>query len=128
MRPGPWSIGSGALSNVGSPACKRPPGLPGRKARLDEKQLRRIGQVLRATPKAAGLSGVLWDGKSLSAFIAREWGVDLKVRQCQRLFRKLNFRLRKPRPQVAKSDPQRQRAHKKTSRAGFGPRRGPVGD
>jgi hypothetical protein len=29
------------------------------------------------------------------------------VRQCQRLFRQMGFRLRKPRPQVAQSDPVR---------------------
>jgi Winged helix-turn helix len=35
------------------------------------------------------------------------------VRQSQRLFRQLGFRLRKPRPVIAKADPQMQSEHKK---------------
>ena len=31
----------------------------------------------------------------------RSYGVRMGVRQCQRLFRQMEFRLRKPRPQVA---------------------------
>jgi transposase len=38
------------------------------------------------------------------------------VRQCQRLFRQLGFRLRKPRPLLAHGDPILQEAHKKNSR------------
>jgi transposase len=40
------------------------------------------------------------------------------VRQCQRLFRQLGFRLRKPRPQVAQSDPVKVATVKKTAAAG----------
>ena len=40
----------------------------------------------------------LWDGKTLSAWIVKTYGVQLGVRQCQRLFRQFEFRLRKPRP------------------------------
>jgi len=39
------------------------------------------------------------------------------VRQCQRLFTQLGFRLRKPRPMIAHGDPERQKAHKKNFRA-----------
>ncbi|MGH8647409.1 MAG: helix-turn-helix domain-containing protein [Gammaproteobacteria bacterium] len=53
----------------------------------------------------------------LAAFIDSRFGVSLGVRQCQRLFRQLGFRLRKPRPRIAQSDPERQEAHKKTARA-----------
>jgi transposase len=56
---------------------------------------------------------ISWDGKTLSAFIKRQYGIDLGVRQCQRLFRQLGFRLRKPRPLIAKADPELQEAHKK---------------
>jgi hypothetical protein len=42
-------------------------------------------------------------------------GIQLKVRQCQRLFRQLEFRLRKPRAVLAKADPGRQKKHKKNS-------------
>jgi hypothetical protein len=43
--------------------------------------------------------------------------------QCQRLFRQLGFRLRKPRPQVAQSDPLKVAAVKKTPSPGSPSRR-----
>jgi len=89
---------------------------PGRPGRLDEKQLRGIGAVLRQMPREVGLSGNLWDGKTLAAWIATQYGIELGVRQCQRLFRQLGFRLRKPRPSIAQADPARQKAHKKNSK------------
>lgn len=87
---------------------------PGRPSRLTAKQMAAINAALRDTPVAAGLSGQLWDGKTLAAFVAQRCGVPLGVRQCQRLFRQLGFRLRKPRPMLAHADPERQAAHKKT--------------
>jgi transposase len=87
---------------------------PGRPPRLTGEHMLTIGAALRDTPRAAGLSGQLWDGKLLAAFVAQRFAVSLGVRQCQRLFRQLGFRLRKPRPMLAHADPQRQAAHKKT--------------
>ena len=75
-----------------------------------------IDAVLRKTPRDAGMGGNLWDGKTLAAWIKRQYGARLGVRQCQRLFRQLGFRLRKPRPMVAQADPERQKAHKKNSK------------
>ena len=88
----------------------------GRPRRLDEEQLREIDGILRRTPREAGLSGNLWDGKILAAWIARRYEIELGVRQCQRLFRQLGFRLRKPRPAIAQADPARQKEHKKNSK------------
>lgn len=85
----------------------------GRPRRLDEKQLAGINAVLRQTPRDVGLVGTLWDGKTLAAWIDREYEIDLGVRQCQRLFRQLGFRLRKPRPAIAQADPEQQKLHKK---------------
>jgi len=59
------------------------------------------------------LNANLWDGKLLSHHIRQQYGIELGVRQCQRLFRQLGFRLRKPRPLIAKADPQEQAAFKK---------------
>jgi len=87
----------------------------GRPSRLNEQQLQRINQVLRARPTDAGMEVNLWDGKTLSAWIAKEYNIELGTRQCQRLFRQLDFRLRKPRPVLAKADPGRQKTHKKNS-------------
>ena len=58
---------------------------PGRPCALGDKELAEINRVLRQTPKAAGLGENLWDGKSLSAFIKKQFRVELGVRQCQRL-------------------------------------------
>ncbi len=90
---------------------------PGRPSRLDLEKLQEIDQLLRGTPSEAGLQGNLWDGPSLAALIEHRYGISLGVRQCQRLFRKLDFRLRKPRPQIAQADPEQQAAAKKDSRA-----------
>lgn len=88
----------------------------GRPSRLDEKQMQAINRALRGRPTDVGMEVNLWDGKTLSAWIGKEFGIQLGVRQCQRMFRNLDFRLRKPRPVLAKADPARQKAHKKNSR------------
>jgi len=99
----------------------------GRPSRLDEKQVKEINRVLRAKPADAGMRVNLWDGKTLSAWIDKTYGVQLGVRQCQRLFRQFEFRLRKPRPVLARADPARQKKHKKTPQADAGRHGGPVG-
>jgi transposase len=86
----------------------------GRPRRLSEAQLQEVDEVLRQTPRDLGLTGTLWDGKTLSAWIEQHFQVDLRVRQCQRLFRQRGFRLRKPRPLIAHADLERQKTHKKT--------------
>jgi transposase len=91
---------------------------PGRPSRLSDEQLAKVEAALRASPENFGLTTHLWDGPTLSQFLEQELEVRLKVRQCQRLFRQLGFRLRKPRPQVAQADPILQAAHKKTPRTG----------
>ena len=86
---------------------------PGRPARLNEKHRKVIERVLRASPRDAGMDVNLWDGKTLSAFIKKRFGISLQVRQCQRLFRQFGFRLRKPRPMIAHADPLVQEGFKK---------------
>ena len=87
---------------------------PGRPTRLSEAQLEEIAAVLREPPTAVGLKTNLWDGKTLSVFIQERYEVPVGVRQCQRL----GFRLRKPRPVIARADPERQEEYKKNSEAG----------
>ena len=87
----------------------------GRPSRLDEKQIKEINRVLREKPSDAGMRVNLRDGKTLPAWIDKTYGVHMGVRQCQRLFRQLEFRLRKPRPVLARADPGLQRRHKKNS-------------
>ena len=90
----------------------------GRPATLEAKDWRRLQVDLRKEPRDFGLAATLWDGPILSEHLRRRFGVDLGVRQCQRLFRELGFRLRKPRPQVAQSDPLKVAAVKKTPTSG----------
>ena len=87
----------------------------GRPSRLNEKQGKEINRVLRQRPSDAGMRVNLWDGKTLSAWIEKTYGIQLGVRQCQRLFRQFEFRLGKPRPLLARADPRRQKKHKKNS-------------
>lgn len=86
---------------------------PGRPSKLNEEQVQSIERALRSDPSEYGLTGNLWDGKILSHFIDQQFGIQLGVRQCQRLFRRLGFRFRKPRPLIAKADPQAQQDFKK---------------
>ena len=95
----------------------------GRPSRLNETHLRDVEKALRKTPSEVGLAqGGVWDGKTLSSYLSQKHGVSLQARQCQRLFRQLDFRLRKPRPLIARADPQRQAAHKKTAQTGQRPK------
>ena len=91
---------------------------PGRPATLDVKQWAALGRDMRRTPAEFGHAAHLWDGKLLSEHLRQRYGVKLGVRQCQRIFGQMGFRLRKPRPQVAQSDPERVAAFKKTASAG----------
>jgi transposase len=86
----------------------------GRPRRLSGKQLEEINSVLRQTPKSVGITSDLWDGKGLAAFIKKRYGVTLGVRQCQYIFKSFGFRRRKPRPLIARADPEVQEAYKKT--------------
>jgi transposase len=88
---------------------------PGRPRRLSDSQMAEVAQAVRGSPADYGLECGLWDGKALSVFIGQRFGVDIGVRQCQRMFRQLGFRLRKPRPGMAGADPARQEEYKKTT-------------
>ena len=88
----------------------------GRPRRLNDTQLEEINVVLRQPPESVGIPRGLWDGKGLAAFIKSRYGVALGVRQCQYMFKAFGFRRRKPRPLIARADPELQEAYKKTPR------------
>jgi transposase len=100
----------------------------GRPSSLKPKDRDRIESVLRRNPADYGLAAHLWNGPLLSTFLEKQFGVTMSVRNCQRLFRQLGFRLRKPRPMVAQADPLLQAAVKKTPKARPRSRRRPLGD
>jgi transposase len=93
-------------------------GKTGRPQRLDPKQLKEINNALRKSPHEFGYEQNLWDGKLLAHHIQKTHKVALGVRQCQRLFHKLYFRRRKPRPLIAHADIEEQSAFKKTPSVG----------
>lgn len=88
----------------------------GRKSRLTHDQENQIQKALLSPPEQAGIDANQWDGKTLSYFVQQKFNKDLKVRQCQRLMKKLGFTLQKPRTVPAAGDPQAREAFKKTSR------------
>jgi len=88
---------------------------PGRPRSLDARQWTQLARDLRREPRWYGHAQHLWDGKLLAEHLRRHYGVVLGVRQCQRVFHQLGFWLRKPRPQVAQSDPAAVAAVKKTA-------------
>ena len=91
---------------------------PGRPKTIDPRQWAALSKDLRRSPSELGYAAGLWDGKLLSEHLHARYGVTLGVRQCQRLFRQMGFRFRKPRPQVAQSDPAKVKAFKKTAASG----------
>lgn len=88
----------------------------GRKPKLNDYQLGHIRTILQLHPSEVNITANIWDGKSLSFYIQREFEVNLQVRQCQRLFRKLGFSLKRARPIVAKGNPEKKEQAKKTFR------------
>jgi transposase len=84
----------------------------------DDKEI--LARDLRSSPREFGYTQNLWDGKLLSHHLQQKFNIELKIRQCQNMFHQLGFRRRKPRPVIAKADPEAQDAYKKTSRSNRG--------
>jgi transposase len=60
-----------------------------RKTRLTKSQLTQIEKVVKAAHHKAGMRGQHWNGSILAEYIHKKMGVELKIRQCQRMFQKL---------------------------------------
>ena len=69
---------------------------------------------LRADPHAFEYSENMWDGVLPRRHLSDHYAIDIGVRQCENIFHKLGFRLRRPRPMIAKGDPDLKRDFKKT--------------
>ena len=98
----------------------------GRPSLLDAAALDRLGRDLRVSPRLLGYGQTSWDGRLLSHHIQQSLDLHMGIRQCQRMFRQFGFRRRKPRPVIAKADPESQRTYKKTPGLGRTKRSGPV--
>ncbi len=86
----------------------------GRPTLLSEKQWNQLGADLRKSPELFKYPQAFWDGKLMSLHLKKKYKVEIGIRQCQRIFNQLGFRLRKPRPIIANADPMAQKAFKKT--------------
>lgn len=91
---------------------------PRRPRRLNDAQWRRLQRDLRRRPRDFGFTQTLWDGKVLAEHLHQHYQIELGVRQCQRLFKQMGFRLRKPRPVIANADRAAQKVFKKTAPLG----------
>ena len=87
---------------------------PGRPSRISESTIEEIEKDLRKNPRELGYTQNLWDGKLLSHHLKEKYSLLIGVRQAQRLFHKLGFRQRKPRPVISRGNPAAQEAFKKT--------------
>jgi transposase len=88
----------------------------GRPPRLTEEQKQELKIVLQDLPEKHGITSNLWDGKSLSAYIERHYGVIVKTRTCQRLFHQLGFSLKRARPVVSRGNEEKKAESKKNFR------------
>lgn len=87
---------------------------PGRTPKLTTEQCAAIDSALRTDPKEFGFK--VWDGPSLSSYIDSTFGVQISVRQCQRLFHNLGYSRIRPQPYPSKGyeDSEEREAFKKS--------------
>jgi transposase len=62
---------------------------PGRNTKMSKKQLAIIDNVLAKSPRKAGIPQDKWTGIMLSEYLKKRYGIELKVRMCQRWIRTL---------------------------------------
>lgn len=72
----------------------------GRPRTLGTTQWQDLQADLAKCPQEFGLAATAWDGPSLSLHLRYRYGVELGVRQCQRIFRQMGFPPRGPSPQA----------------------------
>jgi transposase len=103
------------INNEGNIEILRDLEKPGRSTTLDEAQMQHLKVQIQKHPNECGLDANLWDGKLLSHYIKKKFGKELQVRQCQRIFGRLGFRLKRGRTVVAKGNAEEKKAFKKNS-------------
>jgi len=88
----------------------------GRKSQLGDSERLHLKTELDSSPSQFGYQQSRWDGKLLSHHLNLHYGIDLKVRQCQNLFKQLGFSLQRPRKMPTGGDPEKREAFKKNSK------------
>jgi transposase len=69
---------------------------PGRPARLSESAMASVAHDLQSPPSSFGIDGNQWRGRQLQQHLQRNYQVELSLRQCQRLLKRLNSASRPP--------------------------------
>lgn len=87
----------------------------GRRPRLTEADRVQLQEEMKKSPTDFDYQQARWDGKLLSHHLKVHYGVELKVRQCQNLFRQLGFSLKRPRRMPTGADPEKREEFKKNS-------------
>lgn len=85
----------------------------GRKPRLSAEQLHLLDKDLQKSPTDFGYELSLWDGLVLSIHLLDHYDVNIQVRQCQRIMRKLGYTLQRPQTKPSGSDSVAQEEFKK---------------
>jgi transposase len=62
---------------------------PGRTTKMSKKQLAIVDKVLGKSPRKAGIQVDKWTGAVLSDYLKNRYGIELKIRMCQRWIRTL---------------------------------------
>ena len=60
---------------------------PGRPPKLSAEEWKRLRAELSRPPATYGLDGKKWQGRLLQEHLARHYGIDFSLRQCQRLLK-----------------------------------------
>ena len=104
------------VNETGDIECLRSKKQHGRPPRLSEEQRQELKAVIQEPPEKHGVSINIWDGKSVSYYIEKQYNIVMKTRTCQRLFHQLGFTLKRARPVVARANEEKKAESKKTSR------------
>lgn len=94
--------------NKGGLAAIIPNSPPGRPSSLSEEQEKSLKADIITHPRELGYDFSNWEGKSVAFHLKQKFGVDLSVRQSQRILHNLGFTLQRPKYAFPKADPQKQ--------------------
>ena len=89
---------------------------PGRTPRLTEEQMAEIKDAIEHDPEESGYR--VWDGATLSDHINEKYGVNIGIRQCQRIFNTLGFSKIRPQkyPSLGERNDEERENYKKNSK------------
>ncbi len=97
------------MFNEGGLVAIAPISPPGRPSSLTEEQKETLKADVLTQPRELGHEFSNWEGKSVAYHIKQEFGVELSVRQAQRLLHELGFTLQHPKYKFPKADPEKQK-------------------